>query len=183
MWNNQSSNVPSLSPQRSEIFLYSLKDVHKDVPFPPMETELMSLIVWFEPNKSCHTVNRSWDWLTYLLPVLRGSSLVLIIEFMKWWEKRFPLELNVRKLCLQGKGNYVSLSPSIGFFSLCGIASVFLDTKVILWGNSTEYLIYSYSSRNILKKDLYNIFIHLFFTMELSGFVIFQLLVRKSFLN
>lgn len=26
----------------------------------------------------------------------------------------------------------VSLSPSIGFFSLCGVASIFLDTKVNL---------------------------------------------------
>lgn len=39
-----------------------------------------------------------------------------------------------------------------------------------------EYLIYSYSSRNNLNKDLYNIFIQLFFVMELSGFVVFQLI-------
>lgn len=41
-----------------------------------------------------------------------------------------------------------------------------------------EYVIYSYSSRNILNKDFYNVFILLFFP-ELSGFVIFQLVFRK----
>lgn len=144
-------------------------------PLSSVETELVSLIVWFEPNKSCPTLNRSWDWLTHLLPVLLGSSLFLM-EFMKCWEKRSPLEWNVRKLCLQ-----VYPFLFIHFFSHCSTISIFFYMKVNLWGNSMEYLIYSYSSRNILNKDLYNIFIGLLFTMELPGFVIFQLRVWNYF--
>lgn len=140
-------------------------------PLSSMETEPVPSIVWFEPNTSCHNMNRSRDRLTYLLPVLHGSFLFLI-EFMKWQKKRYPLELNVRKLCFPF---------SFFFFPHCGIVSIFLDMKVNLQGNSMEYLIYSYSSRNNLNKDLYNIFIQLFFCYGVIWFCSISINSQKIF--
>lgn len=52
-----------------------------------------------------------------------------------------------------------SLFLSFFFFLHCGVVSIFSDIKANSYRNIMTYLVYSYSSRNILNKELCNIFI------------------------